>query len=206
MTARSRLRLWARIRRAAPAGPCATPAVSTTCEACSTSCRAQTSHTWCRRMRSRRKSSSASHASSNSIRCARPCATTMAEETSVRSPQQSEERVPPPVVDTPEWGLVLVRRQALELALENARATQKGELAEATFRGLLERVLAAPGLVHRRVPSQAGDAPSEPAARVTHSLECLGPANRDRRPLSRVARLRNARASHEPDSRACRDR
>ena len=81
-------------------------------------------------------------------------------------PAAVEERIPPPVGDTLEWGLVLVRRETLDLVLENALATHDEALAaDGTFRGLLERLLAAPGLVHRRSPSKPRGASTEPAAR-----------------------------------------
>ena len=78
---------------------------------------------------------------------------------------ESAPGIPPLVIRSPEWGLVLVRREAIEPALENARAASRTKATEdgITLRELLERVLAAPGLVHRG-SSRGADSQSELAA------------------------------------------
>jgi glycosyltransferase involved in cell wall biosynthesis len=69
--------------------------------------------------------------------------------------------IPPPAIDTPSWGLVYIRRDALDLALDNARALRGAEHTTASVRELLAGVLSGAGFVHRCVsgtkPPAAGD-------------------------------------------------
>jgi glycosyltransferase involved in cell wall biosynthesis len=68
--------------------------------------------------------------------------------------------IPPPAIDGPAWGLVYIRRDALDLALDNARALDGGTAG--SVRELLSTVLSTAGLVHRRLGGAAEPAVAEP--------------------------------------------
>jgi glycosyltransferase involved in cell wall biosynthesis len=89
----------------------------------------------------------------------------------------SEPGVPPFFIQHPKWGVVLVRRDALEVALENARAASDTTATEdGALRDLLSGVLATPGLVHRGSPGDArtrseADGPNRRLARTSRTLK-----------------------------------
>jgi glycosyltransferase involved in cell wall biosynthesis len=57
--------------------------------------------------------------------------------------------VPPVAIARPSWGLVYVRRDSLDLALDNARAVDGGSTSVYSVRDALEELLAGAGFVHR---------------------------------------------------------
>jgi glycosyltransferase involved in cell wall biosynthesis len=82
----------------------------------------------------------------------------------------AEAPIPAPAIEVPLWGLVLVRRDALELTLEDARFAASADPKRvasqrfASMRELLARLLDAPGLVHRasgRAPAASLAAPNK---------------------------------------------
>ena len=75
------------------------------------------------------------------------CATVSELPSVARSPAAG---IPPPAIDHPSWGLVLVRRDVLEVTLDDARFVAGVNAAEfAPIRELLSLLLDGPGLVHR---------------------------------------------------------
>jgi glycosyltransferase involved in cell wall biosynthesis len=73
--------------------------------------------------------------------------------------------IPPPAIDQPAWGLVLIRRDVLEVTLEDARLVAGVNSVEfASIRELLSLLLDGPGLVHRATKSSlAPSIPTRPA-------------------------------------------
>jgi glycosyltransferase involved in cell wall biosynthesis len=84
--------------------------------------------------------------------------------------------IPPPALDAPAWGLVYVRRDALGLALGNARAVDGGGApGTASLRELLSTLLSTAGLVHRGLgaPARRSTGPSTGPMRVTIDVRHL---------------------------------
>jgi glycosyltransferase involved in cell wall biosynthesis len=100
------------------------------------------------------------------------CATVSDVRRADESASAAEGPLPCPGIDEPSWGLVLLRRDALLLGLDNVDAIDAGTATPTeeftSLRGLLGRVIVGPGFVHRGL----GGVPPLPAPphspRVAH--------------------------------------
>ena len=70
-------------------------------------------------------------------------------EASKRKPPHVVGAVPPLAIAGPSWGLVYIRRDSLDLALDNARAVDGGATSVDSVREAIGRLLAGAGFVHR---------------------------------------------------------
>ena len=94
--------------------------------------------------------------------------------------------VPPAVIDHPSWGLVYVRRDMLEVALDNAFPADDGTPNEShRLRALLEPVLRGAGFVHRSSsPESSTPVPTRRRFRVASSHSSVLRVTMDARSLA----------------------
>ena len=70
--------------------------------------------------------------------------------------------IPDPAIPAPQWGVVFIRRDAIEVAVGNARASAGSDRPPSgTVRELLQHALTAPGFVHRCIAPETPNGASE---------------------------------------------
>ena len=74
----------------------------------------------------------------------------------------TSDAVPPPAIARPAWGLVYVRRDAIDLALDNSRAVDGDSIPDGSIREAFDALLDGAGFVHRCVSQR--DAHTDPAS------------------------------------------